>query len=193
MAENGTSSVAQVYAEALFACANEKDLAEAVDAELNAIAALAGADTDVATFLSSPLLDAGDRKTVLQNACRGKVSDLVLDFLCLLADKGRLGVTRNIAAAYRKIYFAQSGQLAVKVRTAIDLDARHLQGLRDQLSEALDRQVDVTHSVDPGLLGGMTVQVEDRIFDGSVLARLTQMREQMITSGPDLSQLRSET
>ena len=192
MADNGTSSVAQVYAEALLACASEKDLAGTVDEELNAIAALASTDAEIQTFLSSPLLDAGDRKTVLQNACRGKVSDLVLDFLCLLADKGRLGATRDIAAAYRKKYFAQSGRLAVDVKTAVDLDERRLQALREQLAEALNRQVEVSHSVDPRLLGGMTVQVEDRVFDGTVLARLTQMREQMAASGSDMSRLRSE-
>jgi F-type H+-transporting ATPase subunit delta len=53
----------------------------------------------------------------------------------------------------------------------------HQQGaLADQLSQLYGRRIEVRYAIDPSIRGGLVVRVGDEIIDGSVAARLAQIR-----------------
>jgi F-type H+-transporting ATPase subunit delta len=64
-----------------------------------------------------------------------------------------------------------------EVRSAIPLTEEQKARLADALSKATGKKVEVKVVIDPSVLGGLVAQVGDTVIDGSVRARLDQLRE----------------
>ena len=64
----------------------------------------------------------------------------------------------------------------VRVSTAYAVTRDVQDSVSAALSSALSSEVEMQYNVLPGLIGGMVVRVGDRVFDGSVVNRLEQLR-----------------
>lgn len=78
----------------------------------------------------------------------------------------------ELAAARRQRYVAA-------VTAAAPLTEQQEQRLSEILARIYGRRVSVQVSVDPQLLGGLVVRVNDEVIDGSVLTRLTEVRHRL--------------
>ena len=58
--------------------------------------------------------------------------------------------------------------------------------LRKTLTAALGKEPILAVRVDPDLLGGLVVQVGDRVYDSSVRSRLEALRTQLLARGTDV-------
>jgi F-type H+-transporting ATPase subunit delta len=178
--------IARVYAEALMAAA-AKQSDTAVDAtgdELDAfVSGVIDADTTVAKFLASPAVGKRAKTAALEAALPGNASDLLRGLCTVLARNSRLDLLPGIAAVYREMLDTREGRVPVKVLTATELT--DLQ--RDKLSTLLATKFKMTPvlavHVDPKLLGGMIVQVGDRVIDTSVRTRLETIRTLLLDKG----------
>jgi F-type H+-transporting ATPase subunit delta len=163
---------AAIYAAALLALAEEAGRADEVLTELAELARLVTEDAEFAAFLSSPLIEAEERRKVLENTLRGRASDLVVDALQVLNRRGRAGLIPELAAAYRDCLRAKRGEVDAKVLSAVALTA----GTRDQLTQALARysgkHPELIERVDPAVLGGLVVEIEGKQIDTSIATRL---------------------
>jgi F-type H+-transporting ATPase subunit delta len=68
----------------------------------------------------------------------------------------------------------------VQVRTPASLTPPERDSLLQQLRNTLHQEPSLEESVDPALLGGMTVKVGDYVYDASVRTRLQEIRKQLI-------------
>ena len=175
-------SVARAYSEALLQIARERGRVDDVGAEIADIASLVRDHRDVSQFLQTPALEPAAKKQVLENALRGQVDDLVLDFLCLLVDKRRIDALGEIAGAYRALADDLAGRVRVQARSAQplpdDLRARLVVVLRERLSTECILEA----SEDPELLGGLVLTVGDTLYDGSVRGQLQRIARKMMRS-----------
>ena len=69
----------------------------------------------------------------------------------------------------------QKGQ----VSSAIPLSADALSQIQARLESAFPFQPIVETTIDPTLLGGLRIRVEDTVYDGSLRARLKQLRHRV--------------
>ena len=74
--------------------------------------------------------------------------------------------------------------LDVKVTTAKKLSVDEYQSISVILAEKLGRDIFLNKNVDPAILGGIIVQVGDRVFDASALRKLKKM--EVVLNGIDL-------
>jgi F-type H+-transporting ATPase subunit delta len=173
--EDHQGGVAQLYAQALLALAEEKGIADEVLEELGGLADLAAREPDFHTFLASPLVETEARTRTFEKLFRGRASDLLVDALQVINRKGRLDLLGEIAAAYRQEHRELRGRVQVFVTTAVPLT----DDLRAKLSEAAGRFAgrtpELVESVDPGLLGGIVVRVGDERIDTSLKTRLRDL------------------
>lgn len=182
------SRLAKVYAEALIAAAlKDGDGAAAVDAlgaELDAfVTGVLGGNAKVAAFLASPAIGKKAKATALEAALPGKVSDLFRGLLVTLADNGRLDVLAGVAAAYRTLLDDRAGRVRVKVTAASELTADQREKLAATLAASLKHQPVLSVRVDPALIGGLVVQIGDRVIDTSVRSRLQNLRTLLLDKG----------
>lgn len=169
--------VARVYSRSLLELAENQGAADEVLHELGEIAALTESDAQFAGFISSPLIDPGDRSTALENMFRGKASDVLVDALQVMNRKGRLGVLATMAESYREEHAMLRKRLEVYVTSAIELAGEQRERLTKSIAEHSEQEVHLVEQVDPSMVGGIVIRIGDKKYDGSVSRKIRHMRE----------------
>ena len=176
-----TDPVARVYAQALLDLGRERQRMPALGAELEQLVAAVHGDAQLRNFLESPALDQASKKRVIESL-RGTVDDAVVNFLCVLIEKGRIGSLAAISATYRDLEDAAAGRVRVRAMTAVPLGKDLQKSLLETLQQTLNRECVLETEVQPELIGGLVLQVGDKVYDGSVSRALRRVRTEMTRS-----------
>ncbi len=172
-----TQTAAAIYAESFIQLANEAGEAEEIGTELRDLKQMWQDDPDFASLMSSVAIDLAARGKTLRNAFgNGRVSQLTLNLLLVLNDKRRSMILPDVCDAYRHKLDRQLGREEVHVTSATPLEDEQRARLREEIQRITGREPDFVERVDPDLLGGVTVQVADQVYDMSVLRRLRDIR-----------------
>ena len=172
-------SLARRYTKALFQLACEAGQEEAVGREVDEFFT-AYEGSDLRTVLTNPAFDVATRKRVLiQVANHQQLSVLTIHFLSLLLERDRLKHLPGIASYYRRLLNEAKGQVEAKVVSASALAPTLFDRVREQLRGLSGKQVVLQQEVDPTLLGGMTVELAGKVYDGSIRTQLEKMKQRM--------------
>ena len=172
-------SLARRYTKALFQLAREAGQEEAVGREVDEFFT-AYEGSDLRTVLTNPAFDVATRKRVLiQVANHQQLSVLTIHFLSLLLERDRLKHLPGIASYYRRLLNEAKGQVEAKVVSASALAPALFDRVREQLRGLSGKQVVLQQEVDPTLLGGMTVELAGKVYDGSIRTQLEKMKQRM--------------
>lgn len=173
--------IGMVYAQALVAAAEGTGETQAVIEEFDSfLNDVLGTQPKFAEILTSVLIAAEDKVALLERALRSQASNTFLNFLKTVAEHDRLDYLHSMRDAAHAIYDEARGHVSVEVRTATPLDESRAEQLRGTLAGILNRQADLVRVIDPSLIGGLVVKVEDTVYDASVSTRLEKMRREMI-------------
>lgn len=165
-------SAARRYARAIFALAEEQGTLDQTADELQLLAALA-ADAQIAAALSNPLLSATARRALARTITDNlKVSTTTRNFVSLLADHRRLGQLVGIAREFIRILDQQRQRVRATITSAAPLSDAQRQAVVAAFERKLGRTVLAETQVDPQLLGGVVVDIEGTVHDGSVRTQL---------------------
>ena len=113
----------------------------------------------------------------------GGASPLFRKFLGVLNENGRLDLLPAIDAAYQKLRDTAAGRVRVKVTAAAYLADNQVAELKSILKDTLNADPVLDIWIDPDLLGGLVVQVGDKVYDTSVRTRLANLRTHLMASG----------
>jgi F-type H+-transporting ATPase subunit delta len=173
--------LAKVYAEALLAAATQAHAADAVGADLAAfVRDVLNAAPDIEAFLGSPVVGRKTKTAALEAALPGHLSDLLRGLLATLARNGRLDLIRGIATVYHQLIDRRAGRVPVKVTAAAELTDAQRAALDQTLTGMMKGQPVLNVRVDPDLIGGLVVQIGDRVIDTSVRTRLRSLRNRLM-------------
>jgi F-type H+-transporting ATPase subunit delta len=173
--------LARVYAEALLDVADQRGQADEIGQELETIVREVLAQSpEIERTLGSPVVRRAVKEKLIADAFKGKVSDLLFNFLHVMNSKDRLTLLRHVAAAYRDLLDQRAKRLRVKVRSAVPLSDAQAERLRQEIAQATGLEPIVSARIDPELLGGMIVQIGDQVFDSSVRTRIETIRNQLL-------------
>lgn len=173
-------AVARVYAEAMLGLAETRGEAESLNDELADLARLYAREPGFRDFVSSPLIDTEEREESVEHVFRGRASELLVDSLQILNRKGRLGLLPAVAEVYRRLYRAHLRQVEVDVTSAVALSDDQRERLQAAIRRRTGRDGILSESVDPSLLGGMVVRLEDQKIDASVSTQLERLSETLL-------------
>lgn len=182
--DNHQSPMAVAYAQALLDLANEAGTLEETGDELRDLRQIVEASPQFAQVLADPAIGPEERAALLRRLFEGRASKLILDFLLLMNEKGRLGLLAGIAGAFDDLVDQQMGKVEVDVTVPERLNQQQLDAVAVKVSQALKRQAVVHQYIDPSIIGGLILRVQDQLIDGSVRAQLTAMRRRLLASRP---------
>ncbi|MEM1165311.1 MAG: ATP synthase F1 subunit delta [Planctomycetota bacterium] len=169
-----------VYAQSVFELAEHRGGREALDslsAEFDELVELTRQDPRFNEFLASQLIQAEAREASLKKMLGGNVSDLLRDFVLVLNAKGRLARLLSIVAAYQHMLQERFGVVEVTVYTRHPIGDEQKADIKGRLETALGRSVVVYGIPDPTMIGGVKMQIGDRLFDDSFRTMLRKMDE----------------
>ena len=169
------------YALALFGLAQEHNVTDAVQGDLERFAALVGQNPDMQRFVKSPVFSAEDQVKALKVLLpKAGIAGICANFIELIASKRRLFALDAMIADYRSLNDAFKGVTRAEVTVAEPLSDAHLAALKHELTGITGgKSVDVSVKVDPSIIGGLVVKLGSRMVDGSLKTKLNSIRTRM--------------
>jgi F-type H+-transporting ATPase subunit delta len=130
-------------------------------------------------LLWNPGVEAEDKVGVLERVLAEAWSQLVRAFLWVVVSLGRSEYLPQIIEAFGETVDADRGRLRVVVRSAHPLSDAVLERLRAMLERREGKTVELEADLDSQLLGGVQVQLDHRVIDGTVRRQLIDLRERL--------------
>lgn len=181
----GPTIIARNYAETLFELAMDHGGMETVDsyaAALDQVAELIRSDPRIDEFLATPRVDLDTRSRIVREAFEGRVPDYFLRFLLIVVQKRRQTLLPVIATEFHHLVDRAHNRLRAEISVAREPDEKTRAEIVKTLERKLDRQVLPTFRVDPELIGGVVVRIGDRVADGSLRRRMSDLRRRLLSA-----------
>lgn len=171
--------VARRYARALLGAATKAQSLELVEADLHSIGSAFSAMPGLSDALSSPQLQPARKKEIVAQAVQG-ADPLTLSFIDLLIDKGREAELPDVCRVFQSLVDEVRGLVRATATCAMAVTPDQHASLLAGLEKRTGKRVELTIQVDPNVLGGVVVRLDDVLIDGSVRGALERIHEHML-------------
>lgn len=178
------NKVAARYAKALLGLAVEQKTLAHIHQDMVGLAQACTTHPTLLHTLQSPIIKHDKKLEVLRAIFQHKVHTLTLRFLTLVTQKRREAWLPAIAQAFLAQHDEYQGIKKAHVTTTFPLSdelALQLQQIVQKMTPA--KQVELDQHIDPTLLGGYVLQVEDKRLDQSLRKRLRLLKKEYVTAG----------
>jgi len=175
-------TAARRYAEAAFEVALRDDQLDRWAADLTVAADILGRP-EVEPIVHSPAVPLAQRLGLVSGLLESRIQPGALRLVSLLVTRGRIGVLGRVAEEYTRLLNTHRGVVMATVTSAVPLTADETAAIRSRVEAMAGSAVDLRTEVDPDLIGGMTIQVRDRLLDASIRGRLERLRDQLQAGG----------
>jgi F-type H+-transporting ATPase subunit delta len=174
------TKVARRYARVTFEAALEQNALEPVHQDLTKLVEGFAQVPQLMIFLDNPALSLADKTAVVQEVVNNKVHPIVSRLMGLLVDHSRMASFELMVKFFESAYNEHENRAHVELITASHLSGDAIQRISQTLQSKLGfREVTIKPVVDPSLLGGAVIRMEDQIIDGSFSGRLRALRSQL--------------
>lgn len=173
------TTIARPYAKAVFEiAAQEKTIA--AWAELLQLAAFVIKQPIVQALLDDPRITAQQCCLFLMNVCKAKLTEQSENFFKLLTNHDRFAVIPAIAELFEKYRAEQERIATVNVKSVLPLSKEEQERLSQNLKKRLQREVILECHIDSSLIGGLLIQADDLVIDGSIRGKLTRLQTELL-------------
>jgi len=172
MAELAT--IARPYAEAVFRLAKQGNALQAWSDALNLIATIYG-DPQMQAVMANPKVSSADVERMMLAICGERIDGVARNLIQLLVHNRRLSVVAEIREQFEQLKLEDEGKLDAEISSAFPMEDTQRDQVVNMLSARFKRKIDATVTVDPDLIGGVKVEVGDKVWDASVRGRLQSM------------------
>ncbi|MCK6478747.1 MAG: ATP synthase F1 subunit delta [Planctomycetaceae bacterium] len=177
---NRSEPAARCYAEAVLQLAKEKGTLEATMDDLRKTAEVLHRDSVIWSLFTSPRVDRALKEKRLLGAFRGHVGEEVMGLLVVLVRKGREALYDNVVDYFDRLKDVEQRRVHVHLVSAKPVDPGVKAAVERIVRDASGKDP-VTHErIDPALLGGLVVRVNDVLVDGSLRTRLRALRGRLV-------------
>jgi F-type H+-transporting ATPase subunit delta len=169
-------------ARSLLAVAKQVDAVENVLHSLNWMESLLKTDARFRAFLQSKKIDSDQKKEVIRNSLSGQCHEIVIEFLVITVENRTLQTIRDVCIACQNLAKEELGIVSVRAEVAEAVNESETVLLKSRLDTILGKNSDLTIDVNPDLIGGIKLRVENTYLDASLQQQLKRMRDTIVTS-----------
>ncbi|HYP66914.1 MAG TPA: F0F1 ATP synthase subunit delta [Thiobacillaceae bacterium] len=168
------STLARPYAEAIFRLARNAGELTVWSGRLRSAVQVV-ADAQMRALISDPNVPAARVSDLLISVLGDSLGDKGANLISLLAKNHRLSLLAEIEVQFEALKAESEGKLEAHITSALAMSDAQVGELAAALKTKYGREVAVSVSIDPALIGGVVVAIGDRVMDGSVRGRLQKM------------------
>jgi ATP synthase F1 delta subunit len=167
---------ARVYAEALFDVAKDKGKLDAVRDELAQFVDAVDGNRELQVFFFSPYFSSAEKVAGLKRAVSDADAELV-NFLELLIEKQRMPEIFRIRRQLDELWKHENRRIDVTVTSAVTLEPSVVEKVGEEIERQTGQKVELSSRVDAEILGGIVLQVGNKVLDASIRSRLEKLRK----------------
>lgn len=164
--------VGKRYAEALFEVSEELNKIDEFREQVKFISDVFEQNGRLRTIFEHPKLSKTEKKDILNELFKEKVSSEVLNLCYIMVDKGRSNHIKFVSEEYNKLANKRQGIVEARAITAIKMTDEEIKNLQDRLSKKFNKKVKLSNTIDNSVVGGVVVEVEGKRIDGSIKGKL---------------------
>jgi F-type H+-transporting ATPase subunit delta len=171
-----SSEIAEPYAQALMAVAQQQNLTETFGNDMRDLLALLEESPDFAALLASPVVSDTAKKSVLRSVLGNDANANLVNFLMLVVDKRRIIFLAAIAEQYLALWRQLTNTVLAEVTSALKLTDGQQDQVREKVKQLTGAQaVELSTNIDPEILGGIVIKVGSQVFDSSLRGQLRRV------------------
>jgi len=169
--------LASRYAKSLFDLVVEKNSLEDTLKDMQLLISICNQNADFIAMLRSPIIKADKKEHIIEMILKGQVHNITLAFMRLLVSKGRETNLPEIAASFVAQYKEMKKIKTVKLTTAVPVNENVKVSILTKIAAGLQGgTVELATDVNPELIGGFVLEMEDKLFDASVRRELNNVK-----------------
>ncbi len=174
-------SVAITFINALLEVASKKGQFEQIEKDLDLVCDVIVKHDNLKKVLFHPSISRSDKKDLVKNVFGKTVSPLMTNFLYLLVDRRKEEILEFIPDVYKTVTDEKKGVIKATIQTVMPLTGDRLDTFKKQLKKITGKTVELEVVQNPDILGGMVIQIGNKMIDGSVANRLKNLKTRLLS------------
>jgi F-type H+-transporting ATPase subunit delta len=175
------SKISVRYARAIFQSAQEKKILDKVYQDMIFISEICK-NKETKEFLQSPIIIPSKKEAIFHKMLEGNVEKITLSLLDLIVMNGRESFIPAIARNFIHETKKFKGVTESVLTTAIKVDDNVRKQIIDLISTVFNTKVELKENLDPEIIGGFILQVDDNYIDASIRNKLRKIKKELIGS-----------
>jgi F-type H+-transporting ATPase subunit delta len=167
----------QSYAQAILAVASAESNAAQIEDEIYRFSQVLQSSEELKSTLSDASIPSTRRQQIVEDLLDGQVTQTTVALVSMIVAAGMGGDIKAIADKVVGLGAESRDKAVAEVYSVVDLSSDQQQRLVAALKSATGKDVEMKVIIDESVMGGLLVQIEDEVIDGTVRTRLKQLRE----------------
>ncbi|KAA0989432.1 ATP synthase F1 subunit delta [Dyadobacter aurulentus] len=174
------SIVAARYAKSLIELAKEQNVLEAVYQDMILFKDTADKNRGLMLALKSPVVRHEKKSGILKALFEARVNPVSYAIFKIITKKNRESILDEIANEFIKAYNLNQGIQKALVVTTTPLTDELRQQFIEIVKSATGKTVQLAEKINPSIIGGYVLTIEDRQIDASLKSRLNELKLQLV-------------
>ncbi len=175
------SIVAKRYANALFSLAVENGEVDIINKEVLVLKQALEENEEFSSLINHPQLDIKKKVEVIK-ASFGDIHKSLQGLIHVMLVKNRFEEFYNTLCVFVQSVKSYNNILDAKIVSAKPLSSERVLQIQNKLSVNLNKTIEIITEVDESLIGGLLIEVDGRIIDGTVKKKFTDIRQDLLNS-----------
>lgn len=167
------------YATALFSLATEKDAVDEYEKSLIEIGDIFKENPDYVKLLESPAIPLSERIGFIDNAFDNTYTEYIVSFIKVLCENGHIAQIVSCIEAFCDLVRIYKNRTIATIYYVEPLTQEQKTALIEKLQKISGKIIEPEFIKDDSLIGGIKVQIDDKIMDGSIKNRLNKAKGEM--------------
>lgn len=171
------------YARNLMELANQENMVESCYSEIKAINDEINSNPELARYLVSADYSSDDKKRKLQEVFNNELDNSILHGLFLVIENlPRKHMEIELIHEFLNYYYQSRGMVFGTVYSAEKLSTKDINTVEIAFSHKLDKTIKLENKVDPSLIGGIKVVINESVWDGTYRAKINDLRSTLLNT-----------
>jgi len=176
------TKAANRYAKSLLDLSVEQNKLNEVKADMELIREALNSSKELSLLVASKVISEDQKGKGLTAIFGGKISELTTRFINLLTKNQRADLIPGICVDFIRQYKVHNRILSVEIESAVKLPAETINAIRQSIASDQWKEIEITETIDPELIGGFVVKTNNYLFDASVSSRLNDLKRDLVTT-----------
>ena len=168
------------YARALFLAGKEKKMLEKIAADINIFMKFYEKTPSLVPWLRSPIISTREKKDLLRQHFKSRLSGITLKFIDLVLTRKRERYFPDIFRNFIHFHKVEAGIKTLVLTTATEIDEVTAQNLSLRFEKEGKPRNELVKKVKPSIIGGFMLQIDDILYDASVLTELKMLKKELV-------------
>lgn len=170
------------YAKSLLDLSKEQNNVDVVFNDMKTFLDVLSKSAELENMLKSPLINGDKKLAVIHKIFSASFHKNTLAFIDIIVRKKREFYLKGVAKAFVEQYNKLNNVAIASVKTATAIDQSVLEEIRVFIEKQTGKKIEVKFQVEPELIGGLVVQMDDKLFDASISGKLLKIKNDLLNS-----------